>query len=177
VPHDELIARYTRARLAIDVMRRNPERELAFTTRTVEYLWCGLPVIYHDYAELSDYIRQYNAGWIVNPEDRAALAATFDEILQDPEQIAERGRNAQRLVRERLTWDRTMGPVDRFVRHPRVRSRPLRAPERSRVPRGTRVLWEQARFYYRAGGVKTLTTAGAAWLRRWFKLRVNTLRG
>src|SRR5690606_23877220 len=73
VSHDDLIDRYRRAHVAVDVMKRNPERELAFTTRTVEYLWCGLPVIYHDYAELSDYIREYEAGWTVDPEDPEAL--------------------------------------------------------------------------------------------------------
>ena len=33
VSHDELIDGYTRAHVAIDLMKRNPERELAFTTR------------------------------------------------------------------------------------------------------------------------------------------------
>ena len=108
VSHDDLIARYLRSHVAIDVMRRNPERELAFTTRTVEYLWCGLPVIYHDYAELSDYIREYEAGWIVNPEDRDAIVSVINDIFDHPEQIIERSKNAERLVREQLTWDLTL---------------------------------------------------------------------
>ncbi len=121
VSHQELMETYARAHVAIDVLKRNPERELAFTTRTVEYLWCGLPVIYNDYAELADHIREYEAGWTVDPEDRDAIATVISGIFDHPEQVEERGRNAQRLVRERLAWDRTITPIDQFVRHPTLR--------------------------------------------------------
>ncbi|MBW4446674.1 MAG: glycosyltransferase [Spirirestis rafaelensis WJT71-NPBG6] len=128
VPHNELIAKYTSAHVAIDLMKRNSERELAFTTRTVEYLWCGLPVIYNDYAELSDYIREYDAGWIVDPEDTEAIAAVINEIFDHPEIVAEKSQNAQRLVREKLNWEKTIDSIDQFVRHPSMRYRPLLNP-------------------------------------------------
>jgi hypothetical protein len=99
-------------------MQRNAERELAFTTRTVEYLWCGLPVIYNNYAELADYIRSYDAGWALDPQDQNALWHVFEEILSSPELLEERSSNAQRLVRDYLTWDRTIEPLDTFCRNP-----------------------------------------------------------
>jgi glycosyltransferase involved in cell wall biosynthesis len=123
IPHDELLRHYARAHVAIDLMARNPERELAFTTRTVEYLWCGLPVIYNNYSELSDYIRDYEAGWTLDPEDTDGLRAVIETILREPRVVEARSRNAQRLVRERLTWDRTIEPLDRFVRRPRLRAK------------------------------------------------------
>jgi glycosyltransferase involved in cell wall biosynthesis len=121
VARDALLAAYRRAHVAFDLMARNPERELAFTTRTVEYLWCGLPVVYNDYADLARLIAEYEAGWTVDPLDRAAIAAVVDAILADPAEVERRGRNAQRLVRERLTWDRTIAPLDAFCRQPRKR--------------------------------------------------------
>lgn len=121
VPHDELVESYTRSHVAIDLMKANTERRLAFTTRTVEYLWCGLPVIYNDYAELADHIREYEAGWTVDPEDAEGLGKLISDIFEHPDQVDERGRNAQRLVRDRFTWDHTIAPVDHFVRHPSVR--------------------------------------------------------
>jgi glycosyltransferase involved in cell wall biosynthesis len=123
VAHDELIEAYRHAHVAIDLMARNPERELAFTTRTVEYLWCGLPVIYSDYAELSHYIREYHAGWTINPDDGAALRAAVSEVFEQPDRVREYSRNAQRLVRERLTWDRTIEPLDAICRNPSRRER------------------------------------------------------
>lgn len=124
VTHDELVDSYARSDVAIDLMKSNPERQLAITTRTIEYLWCGLPVIYNDYAELADPIRQYEAGWTVDPENAEAIRGVISDIFDDPAQLEERGRNAQRLVRERFTWDNTIAPVDHFVRHPSIRRRP-----------------------------------------------------
>jgi glycosyltransferase involved in cell wall biosynthesis len=115
----EVLEMLTHASIAWDVMARNPERELAFTTRTVEYLWCGLPVVYNDYAELASYIAEYEAGWTVDPGDTDAMRAIIRRILSDPDEVRRRGENARRLVRERLTWDRTIAPLDVFCRNPR----------------------------------------------------------
>jgi len=164
VSHDDLIRRYTRSHVAVDAMRRNPERELAFTTRTVEYLWCGLPVLYHDYAELSEYIREYEAGWVVAPEDREAIEAVLHTIFEHPEQITERSRNAQRLVREKLTWDRTITPLDTFVRHPRMR--PHDFSVRSAANQNVRYLLSMAQTVYQQGGARTLWKEGWAYLKR-----------
>ncbi len=123
-PRDELLDHYAQSYVALDLMRRNNERELAFTTRTVEYLWCGLPVVYHDYGELSPMIRDYEAGWVVDPEDRGTLEAILREIVRDPGEIKRRSANAQLLARERLDWERTIEPLDAFCRAPRRVRRP-----------------------------------------------------
>ena len=122
VPHDQLLRNYAGAGAALDLMACNLERELAFTTRTVEYLWCGLPVIYNDYAELATWIREYDAGWTLDPHDEAAIRRTVSGILDQPGRLETYGRNAQRLVREQLTWNRTIEPLDAFVRSASKRS-------------------------------------------------------
>lgn len=179
VSHDALIERYTSAHVAVDLMKRNPERELAFTTRTVEYLWCGLPVIYHNYAELSDYIREYEAGWVLDPEDGAALEQVLAQIFSDPAEVARRSANAQRLVRECLTWDRTIAPLDTFVRRPKVRRReaaraPGVAPAEPRptprvLPTGNAkwsYLISELQRHYRRGGLRVMMTEAVDFLRR-----------
>lgn len=118
VPHAEMIAAYLAATVAFDLMAPNPERELAFTTRTVEYLWCGLPVIYNDYAELAAYICEYNAGWTVDPRDPPAIRRAVEEVLDAPAIVAQRAQNAQRLIRERLNWTAAVAPLDAFCRNP-----------------------------------------------------------
>jgi glycosyltransferase involved in cell wall biosynthesis len=122
VPVDELEATYTRAHVAVDLMRRNPERELAFASRTVHYLWCGLPVIHGRFSEIAALIEEYEAGWVVDPDDVAGIQAIVQSILDNPAEAARRGANAQRLVRERLTWDRTIDALDAFVRRPYLRA-------------------------------------------------------
>lgn len=123
VPRDELINIYRQSSVAFDLYQKNTERQLAFTTRTVEYLWCGLPVIYGDYGELADDIQQYDAGWTINPNDQKALFAVLDEIFSRPEIVHQKGENAQKLARERYTWDQAVKPLARFVSDPKSRKK------------------------------------------------------
>lgn len=153
VPHDRLIEEYRRAHVALDVMARNPERELAFTTRTVEYLWCGLPVIYQDFSELSPMIRKYEAGWVVNPADEAQVEAAIEEALTCPQEVRRRGENAQQLVREQLAWDKAIEPLDNFCRNPRE-IEPLPMPMWSWNPKSIPVLLREVRRNFRHGGLR-----------------------
>ncbi len=138
VNRSRLLSAYEQADVALDLMKHNEERELAFTTRTAEYLWCGLPVIYNDYSELSDYIRDYQAGWCVDPEDPAALERVLNGILDNPSQLDRYAANAQRLVLECFNWDRTIAPIANFCRQPH-------RPQRLWPDRGWATDFENAR--------------------------------
>jgi len=175
-PRDELIETYRRATVAVDLMAHNYERELAFTTRTVEYMWCGLPVIYNDYADLSALIRQFDAGWALDPNDPVALRRVVEEILDDPRRARQRGQNAQRLVRERLTWDRTIKPLADFLRAPRMQTTlapdliaittTLQTGALAPAPRSWRRIARAAWQHYRQGGFWQLARAAVGFLRR-----------
>jgi glycosyltransferase involved in cell wall biosynthesis len=122
---DDYVAALSRMGVAVDVMARNPERELAFTTRTVVYLWAGLPVIHADHDELGPIIAAANAGWVLRADDTDSLRGIVREILASPDQVAERAANAQRLVRENLTWDKTIEPLAAWCREPKLRDNRL----------------------------------------------------
>ncbi len=157
IPRDQLIQEYCRSHVAIDIMQRNAERELAFTTRTVEYLWCGLPVIHNDYAELAAYIKEYEAGWTLDPKDKQALQRVLEEIGASPKLVAERSQNAQRLVRERLTWDNTIEPLDLFCRNPRKREKgvPFLDSEQRTFLTEIQGLTQKLQFHLRNEGVQS----------------------
>jgi glycosyltransferase involved in cell wall biosynthesis len=118
VGRDRLVEVYRHASVALEAMRYNLERELAFTTRTIEYLWCGLPVIYHNYGEISEHLREYDAGWVVDPDSDSDIATALDEVFRDPAAVDRKSANAQRLVRDRFTWDKTVLPLLDFLQHP-----------------------------------------------------------
>jgi glycosyltransferase involved in cell wall biosynthesis len=167
IPRDQLIQEYCRAHVAIDVMQRNAERELAFTTRTVEYLWCGLPVIYNNYSELSEYIHAYNAGWTIDSNDKEAIREVIKDILEHPEILDERSRNAQRLVRERLTWDKSIEPLDTFCQEPvkREKGAPLFASERQSMLTQVNYFKDKFLFHLQNEGLQEALKRG------WRKLR------
>jgi glycosyltransferase involved in cell wall biosynthesis len=123
VPREEVIEKYRTGYTAFELMPRNAERDMAFTTRTVEFLWAGLPVIYNDYAELSEMIKQYQAGWLVPASDSRALSEVVNRILDEPLEVARASENAQTLVRENLVYDRVIKPLADFCRNPRIRKR------------------------------------------------------
>ena len=121
LPHDRLVERYTQAHVAVDVMQPNMERELAFPSRTVHYMWCGLPVIHAAFSEVAAYIEQWEAGWVVPHDSEEALKEVVRGILANPQEARRRGENAQRLARELFSWDKTVDALDRFVRRPDIR--------------------------------------------------------
>ena len=122
LPHDDLVEVYRHAQVAVDVFQPNPERELAFPSRTVHYLWCGLPVIHAAFSEVAEHILKYEAGWIVPHDSPQALREVVLSILSDPNEVQRRGENAQRLARECFAWDRAIEELDRFVRQPSMRA-------------------------------------------------------
>lgn len=118
IGRDELVEIYRRSSVAVELMQYNLERELAFTTRTIEYLWCGLPVIYNNYAEISEHIAEYDAGWTLDPTSEVELSRALEEIFDSPEAVRVKSANAQRLVRDRFLWDKTILPLLDFLKHP-----------------------------------------------------------
>ena len=106
------------AGVALDAMARNPERELAFPTRTVVYLAGGLPVIHHHYDELGEIIDRAGAGWVVDPEDDKGIGELLRGILRGELDVDGPAQSALDLVRRELPWDLTIGPLAEFCRQP-----------------------------------------------------------
>jgi len=112
VSRDELMKYYRQASCAVDVMHKNIERELAVTTRTVEYLALGIPPLYNNYNVLSNLIEKHRAGWCLDPENLDALEAQLLTLLQNPvEGVREASRNAKNIYGQDLTIQKTVQPL------------------------------------------------------------------
>lgn len=118
---DRYLALLAEGGVALDLMARNAERELAYTTRTVAYLAAGLPVIHDDYSELSEVIRKAGAGWTLDPDDRAGLKKLLTGLLRGEVEVATPARAAHELVKRDLDWERTITPLAEFCHNPAFR--------------------------------------------------------
>ncbi len=114
------------ATVALDVWEPNPERTLAATTRTIEFLWAGLPVITVEGAAWSEELVASGAGWTVPPgaDGAPALAALLERLHADPARIGAASRAATALVKGRHDPARAAAALTDFVATP---SRPPRA--------------------------------------------------
>ncbi len=109
LPYDEFISELADCSVALDLMQWNLERELAVTIRTTTFLWSGLPVIYNDYSDLSELIKQYNAGWTL--ESIEQLKDVINEIYSKPELIEQKAKNARELAKDHFLWDKAVVPL------------------------------------------------------------------
>lgn len=116
-PFEELLPEYRACTVALDLMSQNPERELAFTTRTMIYLYCGLPVIYNDYSELSAIVRAQGCGWSLNPNNEMSFRETIRSILDGSAPI-ERMRTNALAAADIYSWEKTITPLADFCAAP-----------------------------------------------------------
>ncbi|MDX2176054.1 MAG: hypothetical protein SF028_06250 [Candidatus Sumerlaeia bacterium] len=123
MPFPEMVEKMRRCGLALDLMPANAERLIAFPTRTVAYLWAGVPPLHNNYDELAGPIDAAKAGWALDPGDAAGMEELLERALRRPQDTTRRAEAAQRLAADRYTWDRTTEPLAAWCRDPRRRER------------------------------------------------------
>lgn len=85
--------------VTIDLFQHNLEREYAMVTRSVVSLAAGVPVIHPPFTEVSPMISEYDAGWLVDPQDPDEVARVLDEIIASPDLLRRKTKNARTLAR------------------------------------------------------------------------------
>jgi glycosyltransferase involved in cell wall biosynthesis len=133
------------------------ETRFAFRTRTLDYLWAGLPVVATQGDFFAELIETEGLGLTVPPEDPEALELALLRILTDWD-LAEKCRARVDEVRESFRWSTVLEPLTAFCRSPR------QAADRGRTPSadvptleiaspGSRSVAELVRFHYQQGGI------------------------
>jgi hypothetical protein len=126
VPFDEMVLAMRSCGIALDLFPPNLERELAFPSRTIVYLWAGLPVIHAPYDDVAPLIEKYRAGWLVDPENEGEVRRLCGRLIGHSEDVVRRAEGARKLVRECLTWDQTIAPMAKWTADPRKREGKVR---------------------------------------------------
>ncbi|HEX2181446.1 MAG TPA: glycosyltransferase [Rubrobacteraceae bacterium] len=101
--------------VSIDLFQHNLEREYAMVTRSIISLACGVPVIHPPFTEVSPMIATYDAGWLVDPPDTAALEKIIGGILDDPDVVRRKKENARALAAEMLDPAVAVKPLLRIL--------------------------------------------------------------
>jgi len=101
--------------VSIDLFQHNLEREYAMVTRSVISLACGVPVIHPPFTEVSPMIAEYDAGWLVDPSDTAALEKVISAALDNLEMVRRKQENARTLASEVLNPPVAVKPLMRIM--------------------------------------------------------------
>ncbi|MCA1722638.1 MAG: hypothetical protein LC779_16620 [Actinobacteria bacterium] len=89
-----------RVDVAVDLFGRTFEREYAMVTRSAVALACGLPIVHPPFTEVSQFVRRFGAGWLVDADDHDAFGALIDQLVTDPSLLAEATAGAERAAAE-----------------------------------------------------------------------------
>jgi glycosyltransferase involved in cell wall biosynthesis len=82
-----------------------------FGSVLVEGMACGLPPIAIDRFGPADIVQDGTTGWLVGPDDEAALAEALIDCVGDPVERRRRGRRAWRDARDRFSWPALAGDL------------------------------------------------------------------
>ncbi len=98
---------------AADVFVTTPWYE-PFGITPVEAMACGTPVVGSAVGGIKSTVQDGETGYLVPPNDPAALAERLARLYSRPEVLADFGRRARRRAELLFTWDRVAGAVTEF---------------------------------------------------------------
>jgi hypothetical protein len=119
MPYPALIREYLRADVAVNLFEENPERQMAFSFREIDYLKAGLPLVCSGFSHVARYIRQYGAGWILEDAADESVRRLFREILGLPRIPSEPGAAAREIIRRHFDQSLTIAPLLQVLAAPR----------------------------------------------------------
>lgn len=103
VPHDEVF-RYLNAS-SIGWTPGPPYQEEGISTKTLEYMACGKPVVCSDVPSTADIIRESKCGILVDPCDANDHASAILYLLEHPDEAKKMGENGKKAVLEKYNWE------------------------------------------------------------------------
>ena len=82
-----------------------PPYQEGISTKTLEYMACGKPVVASDFPLTSDIIRETKCGILVDPYDANDHASAILYLLEHPDEAKKMGENGKKAVLEKYNWE------------------------------------------------------------------------
>ena len=115
MPFNSLVKHLMNFDVALEFFEENYERSLAVPFRTAQMLGCGLPIITSSNMELSDLIKNKDAGWVGKAGDQKWLSETLDNIFLNHDLVVEKSQNAKQLALNELSIYHNLEPISDFI--------------------------------------------------------------
>ncbi|MFA5400918.1 MAG: glycosyltransferase family 4 protein [Dehalococcoidia bacterium] len=102
VPHNEV---FKYIRLSSIGWRPGPPFQEGISTKTLEYMACGIPVVSSDVSIISRIIRESECGILVDPYNAKEHAHAILHLLDHPEEARHMGENGRKAVMQKYNWE------------------------------------------------------------------------
>lgn len=107
IPDDEAFQWLSAADVGLSADPPGPLNDKSTMNKTLEYMAFGLPIVAHDLHETR--VSAGDAAVYAEAGDSAGLARCLDELLADPQRMAEMGRLGRQRIDDRLSWPHQAG--------------------------------------------------------------------
>jgi glycosyltransferase involved in cell wall biosynthesis len=105
VPSEDVVPYAASATVGVSIVQpASLSYRLALPNKLFQYMAAGIPVVASDFPDVRDAVEGSGAGFVVDPEDPAAVAACLRRLIDDPALARSMGENGRRAVTERFNW-------------------------------------------------------------------------
>ncbi|MEM7157224.1 MAG: glycosyltransferase family 4 protein [Myxococcota bacterium] len=104
-PRDSIPGLMAASDLVAVILRRAELFEKVIPSKMFEIMGCARPIVLGVAGEAEALLRDAGAGWVVPPEEPAALAAAIREAKANPEERRRRGQAGMKFAREHYDRD------------------------------------------------------------------------
>jgi glycosyltransferase involved in cell wall biosynthesis len=106
LPYDEMIGTLYSSRVGIIVPHPIERYKTNYPVKLFEYMAAGLPVIASGEGESAEFVREADAGMLVNPLNPQEIATAMIYLIQHPDKAAEMGKRGRKLIMEKYNWEK-----------------------------------------------------------------------
>lgn len=83
-------------------------------------VWGNLPIICSGGDPISRYIKDFNAGIVLESNDPEELTNAVVNLLANKEDRLKMRKNLEKLSEKELNWDHVIKPLDDFCKNPKI---------------------------------------------------------
>lgn len=112
--YDEMIKVLNASRIGIIVPHPIERYKTNFPVKLFEYMAAGLPVIASREGVSSDFVREGEAGLLVDPNNVEEIAKAIIQLMNHPDEARRMGERGRRLIVDKYNWEREFQTLDQL---------------------------------------------------------------
>lgn len=105
IPFEELVNLLKDSRAGIIIPHPILRYKTNYPVKLFEFMLAGLPVVASKEGVSADFVREANAGILVNPMDINEISEAIIWIFQHPDQAEAMGKRGQQLILDKYNWE------------------------------------------------------------------------